>query len=92
MRQVSAGNELEDDKNLQKLKYATEWQVEIGKVLQSFDPVLRPLDDMAKHGITMATVLLGISTSRVALLLAAAVFLAPILLSSPLGSPSWRLL
>jgi hypothetical protein len=59
------GSKLEDDKNLQKLKYATEWQVEIGKVLQSFDPVLRPLDDMAKHGITMATVLLGISTSIV---------------------------
>ena len=55
----------EDQNNLEKLKYATEWQIEIGKVLQSFDPVLRPLEDMAKHGITMATVLLGISASIV---------------------------
>lgn len=51
----------EDGNNLEKLKYATEWQVEIGKVLQSFDPVLRPLEDMAKHGITLSTLLLGIS-------------------------------
>ena len=55
----------DSDNNFAKLKYATEWQVEIGKVLQSFDPVLRPLEDMAKHGITMATVLLGISASVV---------------------------
>ena len=56
---------MEDDKKFQTLKYATEWQVEIGKILQSFDPVLRPVEDMAKHGIMMATVLLGISASIV---------------------------
>lgn len=54
-----------DDRKFDKLKYATEWQLEIGKILQSFDPVLRPLEDMAKHGITMATVLLGLSASIV---------------------------
>ncbi len=54
-----------EDSNLQKLRYATEWQIEIGKVLQAYDPVLRPVEDMAKHGITMATVLLGISASIV---------------------------
>ena len=60
------GGELKgDENNLQELKYATEWQIEIGKILQSFDPVLRPLEDMAKYGITMATVLLGISASIV---------------------------
>ncbi len=59
------GGTMEVDPNLQKLKYATEWQIEIGKVLQSFDPVLRPLEDMAKHGITLAIVLLGISASVV---------------------------
>lgn len=54
-----------DDQNLDKLRYATEWQIEIGKILQSFDPVLRPMEDMAKHGITMAIVLLGLSASIV---------------------------
>lgn len=54
-----------DDHNFDKLKYATEWQIEIGNILQSFDPVLRPTEDMAKHGITMATVLLGLSASIV---------------------------
>ena len=52
-----------DDQKLEQLKYATAWQVEIGKILSSFDPVLRPLEDMAKHGITLATVLLGTSAS-----------------------------
>lgn len=57
----------ENKHNLDRLKHATEWQLEIGKVLQSFDPVLRPLEDMAKHGITMATILLGISASIVSI-------------------------
>lgn len=57
----------ETDENLEKLKYATERHIEIGKILQSFDPLLRPLEDMARHGITMSTGILGVSATIVGL-------------------------
>ncbi len=55
------------DDSLEKLKYATERHIEIGKILQSFDPLLRPLEDMAKHGIAMSTGFFGVSATIVGL-------------------------
>lgn len=45
----------------------TETQRQVGDFLRAFDPILTPLESLAKHGITLSTGFLGITATFVAI-------------------------
>ena len=41
----------------------TEEQIKVGEFLKAFDPILEPFEGMAKHGISLAIVFIGVTAT-----------------------------
>lgn len=52
-----------DNPNYDKLREVTKPQIETGKFLESLEPILKPFEDLSKHGISLSTAFLGFTAA-----------------------------
>jgi len=53
------------DQLKRKFDEVTAEQIKVGEFLKAFDPILEPFESMAKHGISLATVFVGMTATFV---------------------------
>ena len=73
---------MNSDQVKHKFDETTEEQIKVSEFLKAFDPILKPFEGLAKHGISLATFFIGVT----------ATFITVFRPSTPLGSVSQLLL